>query len=244
MYLLNENTNDLLGLIRAKMEAKKAPWDKKNPKKYGNSVSKKEKKCKDKKSKHDGKSVLEGKQQLSKGAKVRVKKSHGSADFVGDTGTVDKYVPFGKYYVKLKKNGRSMVAADDLEMLEDLEIQGAFAIGENVVDVLDRIRLEMMSYDAVNSPAAGESGADNETDVDAALDLYLDSIVERLVEKLGASEEQAVEFIMLMADEMEEQGHMPPMPGEGTSDDDVSMWLGAAKTCGFTNQVLDMANAL
>ena len=189
MYLLNENTNDLLGRIVAKMEAKKAPWDKKNPKKYGSSVSKKEKKCKDKKSKHDGKSVLEG------------------------------------------GNRR-------------IEISGVFPLGDNTLDVLERVRLEMMSYDAVNAPAAGESGADNETDVDAALDLYLDSIVERLVEKLGASEEQAVEFIMLMADEMEEQGHMPPMPGEGTSDDDVSMWLGSAKTCGFTNQVLDMANAL
>jgi hypothetical protein len=188
MYLLNDSTADLLGRIRTKMEAKKAPWDKQNPKKYGKSVSKAEKKCKTKKSKHDGKSVLE----------------------TGD----------------------------------DLEIEGAFSLGEGALDLLDRIRLEMMSYDAVNSSKSKVDTPDNETDVDAALDLYLDSIVERLVEKLGASEDQAVEFIMLMADELEEQGQMPPMPGEGSSDNDVSLWLGSAKTCGFTNQVLEMANAL
>lgn len=189
MYPLNENTTELLELIRAKMEAKKAPWDKKNPKKYGSSVSKAEKKSNAKKSKHDGKSVL--------------------------------------------------------EMQESLEIKGAFPMGEATIDVLERIRLEMMSYDAVNSEAsAGESEADNVTDVDDAFDLYLDSLLERMLTALNATEEQATEFIMLMADEMEEEGMMPPMPGIDASDDEVSMWMGAAKTCGFANKVLEMANAI
>jgi hypothetical protein len=189
MYPMNETTTELLERIRAKLEAKKAPWDKQNPKKYGSSVSKKEKKCKTKKSKHPGKSVLEG----------------------GNT----------------------------------IEISGAFPLCDNTLDVLEKVRLEMMSYDAVNSEAsAGESGADNITDVDEAFDMYLDSILERMLTALSASEEQAVEFIMLVADEMEEEGMMPPMPGSDASDDEVSVWMGSAKTCGFANKVLEMAKAI
>jgi hypothetical protein len=181
MYLLNETTTDLLGQIKAKLEAKSAPWDKKNPKKYGKSVSKKESPCSKKKlSKHDGKSVLE------------------------------------------------------------TESEGAFSIGEDALDLLDRIRLEMMDDDMGDDTDKG----DNETDVDDALDMYLDSIVERLVTSLGAEEDMAIEFIMLMADEMEEQGVMPPMPGTDSMDDETSLWMGAAKTSGFANKVLEMANAI
>jgi hypothetical protein len=49
------------------------------------------------------------------GDKVRVKDSHGSAKFRGDTGEIEKNVPMGKYYVQLKKNGRSLVDEGDLE---------------------------------------------------------------------------------------------------------------------------------
>jgi hypothetical protein len=49
------------------------------------------------------------------GDKVQVKSTHGSPHFRGDIGVVDHYVPFGKYYVELKKNGRSLVSESDLE---------------------------------------------------------------------------------------------------------------------------------
>jgi len=183
MYLLNETTTELLGQIKAKLEAKSAPWDKQNPKKYGKSVSKKEKALSKKKlSKHSGKSVLE----------------------TGDSS----------------------------------ESKGAFSIGEDAKDLLDRIRLEMM--DGMEA----EDADDNETDVNDAFDLYLDSILERLTTSLNADEDMAIEFIMLMADEMEEDGSMPPMPGEDASDNEVSMWMGAAKTSGFANKVLEMAKAI
>lgn len=54
---------------------------------------------------------------MAPGTKIKVKDSHGSPGFRGDTGVVEKYVPFGKYYVKLKKNGRRMVDQSDLEKL-------------------------------------------------------------------------------------------------------------------------------
>jgi hypothetical protein len=49
------------------------------------------------------------------GDHVRVKSTHGSPRFRGDLGIIEKYVPFGKYYVELDRNGRSMVSENDLE---------------------------------------------------------------------------------------------------------------------------------
>lgn len=229
MYLLNETTTDLLGQIKAKLEAKSAPWDKQNPKKYGKSVSKKEKALSKKKlSKHSGKSVLEAddveEARLGPGEKMVfgkiVKKKRFS---LKKPSSRDK---------KLAKVGAGLKAADRAKNEE------VFSIGEDAKDLLDRIRLEMM--DGMEA----EDADDNETDVNDAFDLYLDSILERLTTSLNADEDMAIEFIMLMADEMEEEGSMPPMPGEDASDNEVSMWMGAAKTSGFANKVLEMANAI
>ncbi len=49
---------------------------------------------------------------------VRVKPSHGASKFRGDQGTIAEYVPFGKYYVELERNGRSLVSENDLEPLK------------------------------------------------------------------------------------------------------------------------------
>jgi len=130
--------------------------------------------------------------------------------------------------------------AEVVEDSEDADVLGVYSFGEGTVDLLGRIKLEM---EQDGEAAAGESGADNVTDVEAALDLYLDSIVERLMEK-GASEDDAVEFIFLMADECMENGELPPMPGEDASDDEASVWMGTAKTAGFTNKVLSRAGML
>jgi len=51
------------------------------------------------------------------GDHIKVRSTHGYPKFRGDTGVVEKYVPFGKYYVELKRNGRAMVSEDDLEKI-------------------------------------------------------------------------------------------------------------------------------
>jgi hypothetical protein len=55
--------------------------------------------------------------KVQEGALVFVKGTHGSPKFRGDVGIVDKYIPFGKFYVDLKKNGRAVVSSDDLERI-------------------------------------------------------------------------------------------------------------------------------
>lgn len=57
----------------------------------------------------------EAKTLFEKGDKIRIKPTHGIKEWHGDTGVVDKYVPFGKYYVELKENGRQIVDQSDLE---------------------------------------------------------------------------------------------------------------------------------
>lgn len=57
-----------------------------------------------------------GREKFAPGDRVRVKDTHGYKPFRGDKGTIDKYVPFGKFYVKLEENGRQLVSEEDLEL--------------------------------------------------------------------------------------------------------------------------------
>jgi hypothetical protein len=52
--------------------------------------------------------------EFAPGICVFVKGSHGTERFRGDVGRIEKYIPFGKYYVDLRKNGRQLVSGSDL----------------------------------------------------------------------------------------------------------------------------------
>ena len=97
-----------------------------------------------------------------------------------------------------------------------------------------------MKYGKHMAPGAGEHGASNETDVDAAYDLYMDTILERLVRDHGMSEDKAVQLIFKVADALE--GKCGAMPDQSSDDSYISMWMGKAKTCGFENRVLEYAS--
>ena len=60
---------------------------------------------------------IEATSEFKPGDHVKVKSTHGYPKFRGDIGIIEKYVPFGKYYVELKRNGRAMVSEDDLEKI-------------------------------------------------------------------------------------------------------------------------------
>ena len=51
------------------------------------------------------------------GDKVRVQPSHRSEKLRGDVGVIEKYVPWGKYYVGLRGYGRAVVSESDLELV-------------------------------------------------------------------------------------------------------------------------------
>jgi hypothetical protein len=126
-----------------------------------------------------------------------------------------------------------------------------YELNEQTVDLLDRVRgkletdlEEMYSI----STAAGSSAApgihkamSNPTDVADAFDMYLDTILERLVNETDMSEDEAVAHILNMADQCAREGDLSEWPGDGGSDDEVSIWLGKAKTMGFQHKVMRMA---
>jgi len=115
-------------------------------------------------------------------------------------------------------------------------------------DILDRIRMELendLAEMTVGGTAAGDeamagnSGAENPTDANDAFNMYLDSILDAILDSTDMSEEGAVNAIFDAAEMAAEEGDMPPMPEEDSSDDEISIWLGKAKTVGFARVVLD-----
>ena len=117
-----------------------------------------------------------------------------------------------------------------------------YLINEATVDLLERIQKRIDGrLDEMDAEGAGESEADNETDIADAMDLYLNSLANTLLDQFDASEDEVGEFIVDMAMSMAEDGVMPPFPGEDATDDQMSLWLGAAKTVGFVHEVLKAA---
>ncbi len=80
------------------------------------------------------------------------------------------------------------------------------------------------------SGGPGDGGADNETDVEDAVDFYFDNIVDRLTQEFGMSDDEAMDLIYSTADEMADEGMIPEMPGEESDDEEVAAWLGKAKS--------------
>lgn len=59
--------------------------------------------------------LKEAKLKFQPGNKVEINTNHGFKPWHGDNGTIDKYVPFGKYYVNMDSGDRRMVDQDDLD---------------------------------------------------------------------------------------------------------------------------------
>lgn len=116
------------------------------------------------------------------------------------------------------------------------EARGAFAMDEATVSHLEKIR----AYIGEEEDVGGEGGADNEPNIDDAFNLYLDGIADSLIE-MGYSEDEAISFVLDVADEMAAEGVLPPMPAEDALEDEVAVWLGTANTVGFANEVLSAA---
>lgn len=114
------------------------------------------------------------------------------------------------------------------------------------LDLLGRVRTKLEEAHVAGTivglkALGGELGAENPTDEDDALNMYLDSILERLVEEMDLGEDEAMDMIFAMADILAEEGELPEFPGDEATPEEVSIWLGQAKTMGFERVVLDAA---
>lgn len=131
-----------------------------------------------------------------------------------------------------------------------------YPINEQVVDLLTKIRHKVETKmesawgpEAVDQPdnsaaknaAPGDGGAENPTDVNDAMNMYLVNIADRLMAEFEMGEDEALDFIFSCADELSENGDMPPMPEDEAGDQEVSIWMGKANSLGFTGYVLGRA---
>jgi len=90
---------------------------------------------------------------------------------------------------------------------------------------------------------AGDLGAVNISPEQDKLDAYLIGIADVLVQEFEIENDDALEYVFQKAEAMAESGDLPPMPGEESGDQEVSEWIGAAQSWGFSSYVLKQAEA-
>lgn len=89
---------------------------------------------------------------------------------------------------------------------------------------------------------AGVSGADNVSDVNDTFYAYLDGIVGSILDEYEMSEEEAVDYVFGVAEDLEADNTLPPMPDEGDLEA-TAVWLGKAKSMLFGELVLSALDA-
>lgn len=112
-----------------------------------------------------------------------------------------------------------------------------YQFNDSTVDLLERIQ-GRLEEDANHD---GATPADNQRDPDEALNLYLDGIADALIDQFDYSEDEAMRAVLAMADTLGQEGVLPEFPSLEAAEDEIAMWLGAATTLGFANEVLTAA---
>lgn len=126
------------------------------------------------------------------------------------------------------------VAEDEGELSK-----GKFAFDEHTVSHLEKIRGHLNEF-TTDEVQEVESDFEDDVDVEDALNNYLDDIADALID-MGYDEDEAVDLVLDVADEMAEDGLMPPLPDEDAPLEDVALWLGTAATVGFGPEVMAAA---
>jgi len=88
--------------------------------------------------------------------------------------------------------------------------------------------------------AAGDLGAEN-SEVDA-LDAFLTDLADQIVANVDYMDyEEALDIVFDCADSLAETGDLPEMPDDDASADELSLWLGKARSVGFGALCMKMA---
>ena len=115
-----------------------------------------------------------------------------------------------------------------------------------ITEQLERLRKKLAESEAFGPESdistddeseAGEGGAENIEPGFEALDNYLIGIIGSILDEYEVDEEDAVDFVLFVADSLAEEGDLPPFP----EDDDAqaaAMWMGAAQSMLFGDLVL------
>lgn len=90
--------------------------------------------------------------------------------------------------------------------------------------------------------AAGEGGADNVSDVNDTLIDYMLSIAGSLEDEFELDSDTAIDMVFDIADQLGNDGTLPFIPDESDLEG-TALWLGMAKTMGFGEMVLGIAES-
>lgn len=99
--------------------------------------------------------------------------------------------------------------------------------------------IEPISSEA--NPQPGEFGAPNADPAVDRVDAYLWDIVDSLTTAYEVDEEEALDFVLSVAEDLAADGTLPELPDEEAPAGLQAEWLGVATTSGFGNLVLQAA---
>ena len=88
---------------------------------------------------------------------------------------------------------------------------------------------------------AGEGGAENVSDINDTLIDYMLNLAGSVTDSYDVDEDEAIDFVFDVADQLGEEGSLPFIPDE-TDLAGTAAWLGTAKTMGFGDMVLAIAD--
>lgn len=91
--------------------------------------------------------------------------------------------------------------------------------------------------EAADEAEAGDGGAENESDVNDTFYAYLDRLVAGILDEYEMSEDEAVDYVFMVAEDLAADGTLPEIPSE---EDDLATaeWLGKAKSVMFAELVM------
>lgn len=121
---------------------------------------------------------------------------------------------------------------------------GAFQLSENenLVEMYTGTGGSFGTPDVAPSGDAmrgGDGGVDNMNSDVEAFESYVEQTATSVAARCGISIDAALDAIVTVADEMAENGQIPPMPDpdSGTAED-LAAWAGAAKTAALGGEVI------
>jgi len=125
---------------------------------------------------------------------------------------------------ELMAKGRKLVLEPQVAALEEM-YAGLFAGSGNGMASSDN---------APNEP-------ENESPVQDQMDAYVMDIKDGIVQQYEVSPDEALDKVFEVADQFDEEGQLPPMPDDDSSDEEVTEWLAAARSIGFAAAVMTSA---
>ena len=125
---------------------------------------------------------------------------------------------------ELMAKGRKLVLEPQVAALEEM-YAGLFAGSGNGMASSDN---------APNEP-------ENESPVQDQMDAYVMDIKDGIIQQYDVEPAEALDKVFEVADELADDGQLPPMPDDGSSDAEVTAWLAAARSMGFAAAVMSSA---